>query len=50
MKSKLIDIDAIHNILIVARLQALTYGHGDLSLNEWNNAKHLEFERLHNRL
>lgn len=49
-KGKLIDIDAIHNIMIVARLQSLSYGHSELSLNEWNNAKHLEFERLHNRV
>lgn len=49
-KGKLIDIEAIHLILIVARLQTISYGRSELSLNEWNNAKHLEFERLHNRV
>jgi len=49
-KSKTVDIDGIHLILIVARLQALSYGHSELTLNEWNTAKTLEFERLHNRV
>lgn len=50
MKGKVIDIDAIHLILIVARLQSLSYGRTELSLREWNAAKSLEFERLHNRV
>lgn len=49
-KGKLIDIEAIHLILIVARLQSISYGQSDLTLNDWNNAKLLEFERLHNRV
>lgn len=49
-KEKLLDIDAIHNILIVARLQSLSYGRNELSLEQWNTAKSLEFERLHNRI
>lgn len=49
-KGKLIDIDAIHLILIVARLQSVSYGRSELSLNVWSNAKNLEFERLHNRV
>jgi len=49
-KEKVIDIDAIHNILIVARLQSLSYGNNELTINEWNTAKTLEFERLHNRV
>ena len=47
-KSKTVDIDAIHLILIVARLQTLSYGNTELSLDGWNTAKSLEFERLHN--
>jgi len=49
-KEKSLSIDDIHLILIVARLQCLSYGKSELSVYEWNKAKSLEFERLHTRI
>lgn len=47
---RVISIEDIHLLLTVARLQCLSYGKSELSINEWNKAKTLEFERLHTRL
>jgi len=38
-------IDDFHLLLVIARLQCLSYGKNELSLNEWNKAKCLEKER-----
>ncbi len=48
-KEKL-GIEEFHSMLVVARLQTLSYGKQELSLHEWNRAKSLEFERLSSRI
>jgi len=45
-----LGIEDIHLLLIVARLQCLSYGRSDLNIFEWNKAKNLEFERLNTRI
>jgi len=47
---KVLSIEDIHLLLIVARLQSLSFGQSELDINQWNKAKTLEFERLHTRL
>jgi hypothetical protein len=45
-----LSVEDIHLLLIVARLQCLSYAQSELDINHWNKAKSLEFERLHTRL
>jgi hypothetical protein len=40
-----ICVDDFHLLLVIARLQCLSYGKTELTLNEWNKAKSLEKER-----
>jgi len=49
-EKKVLGIEDIHLLLIVARLQCLSYGRSDLNIFEWNKAKNLEFERLNTRI
>jgi hypothetical protein len=49
-EKKVLGIEDIHLLLIVARLQCLSYGRSDLNIYEWNKAKNLEFERLNSRI
>ena len=47
---KVLTVEDIHLLLIVARLQCLSYAQSELDINHWNRAKTLEFDRLHTRL
>ena len=49
-KSNPMGIEEFHTMLVIARLQAISYGKTELSINEWNKAKNLEFERLTHRI
>jgi len=48
-ENKSMSIEDIHLLLVVARLQCLSFGKSELTINEWNKAKSLELERLTNR-
>jgi hypothetical protein len=45
-KDEKMGIDEFHSILVVARLQTLSYGKSELGLYEWNKSKNLECDRL----
>ena len=49
-KKEKMSVEDLHLLLVVARLQTLSYGKSELGLNEWNKAKALEVERLNNRV
>ncbi|CAF0825447.1 unnamed protein product [Brachionus calyciflorus] len=44
------SFEDFHLLLVVARLQTISYGKTELGIAEWNRAKSLEMERLRNRL
>lgn len=44
------SFEDFHTLLVVARLQAISYGKSELTIPEWNRAKSLEIERLKNRI
>jgi hypothetical protein len=44
------NVDDLHLLLVVARLQSISYGKSELTVTEWNKAKLLENERLHKRV
>lgn len=44
------SFEDFHTLLVVARLQAISYGKNELTIPEWNRAKSLEIERLKYRI
>jgi hypothetical protein len=40
-----ICVDDFHLLMVVARLQTISNGNSELSMNEWNKAKNIEKER-----
>lgn len=39
------NVDDFHLLLVIARLQSISYGKTELNLSEWNRSKYLEKER-----